>query len=118
MPSVASSAPGPKSGTWASRGSVLASGAPGKRYALPKARVLLHQPHSGVEGQSPTSRSTRRRSSVSAAVRKRSSRSTPQPLEKVRQDTNRDFILTAEEAKAYGVVDEVVTDRKLRFARA
>jgi ATP-dependent Clp protease protease subunit len=96
---------------------LLASGAPGKRYALPNARVLLHQPHGGVEGQSTDieihaqeiARQRRRQEELLA-------HHTGQPIERVRADTDRDFILTAEEAQAYGVVDEVVVDRKLRVA--
>jgi ATP-dependent Clp protease, protease subunit len=96
---------------------LLASGAPGKRFALPNARVLLHQPHGGVEGQSTDIeihaqeivRLRRRQEELLAQHTGRS-------IEQVRADTDRDFILTADEAKAYGVVDEVVVDRKLRFA--
>lgn len=96
---------------------LLASGAPGKRYALPNARVLIHQPHGGVEGQSSDIEIQ-----AKEIVRQRQRQEellaehTGQPIEKVRADTDRDFILSAEEAKAYGLVDEVVTDRKLRVA--
>ena len=93
---------------------LLATGAPGKRYALPNARVLLHQPHGGMEGQSADLeihareivRQRRRADEILAEH-------TGQPVEKISADTDRDFILTAEEAKAYGVVDEVVTQRQL-----
>ena len=98
---------------------LLASGTPGKRYALPNARVLIHQPHGGVEGQSSDIeiqaqeivRQRRRQEEILAEH-------TGQPIEKVREDTDRDFILSAEDAKTYGLVDEVVTDRKLRVAAA
>jgi len=96
---------------------LLASGAPGKRHALPNARVLLHQPHGGVEGQSADIEihaqeivRQRRRQEEILAVH------TGRPLEQVRADTDRDFILTAEEAMAYGVLDHVVTSRTLRSA--
>jgi len=96
---------------------LLAAGAPGKRHALPNARILLHQPHGGVEGQSTDieihaqeiARQRRRQEEIL-------SEHTGQTIERVRQDTDRDFILSAEEALAYGVVDHVVTDRKLRPA--
>ena len=96
---------------------LLASGAPGKRYALPNARVLIHQPLGGMQGQSTDieihakeiARLRRRQEEILAEH-------TGQPIEKVRADTDRDFILSAEEAKSYGLVDEVVTDRKLRVA--
>ena len=96
---------------------LLASGAPGKRHALPNARVLLHQPHGGIEGQSEDIRihadeivrQRRRQEEILAAH-------TGQPIERIRADTDRDFILDAEAALAYGVVDHVVTDRRLRVA--
>jgi len=98
---------------------LLAAGTPGKRCALPNARVLIHQPHGGVEGQSSDIeiqaqeivRQRRRQEEILAEH-------TGQPIEKVREDTDRDFILSAEDAKVYGLVDEVVTDRKLRVAGA
>jgi ATP-dependent Clp protease protease subunit len=96
---------------------LLASGAPGKRHALPNARVLLHQPHGGIEGQSEEIRihadeivrQRRRQEEILAAH-------TGQPIERIRADTDRDFILDAEAALAYGVVEHVVTDRRLRVA--
>ena len=96
---------------------LLAAGAPGKRHALPNARILLHQPHGGVEGQSTDieihaqeiARQRRRQEEILAEH-------TGQSIERIRQDTDRDFILSAEAALAYGVVDNVVTDRKLRPA--
>ena len=93
---------------------LLATGAPGKRYALPNSRVLLHQPHGGMEGQSTdleihAREIMRQRRCVDEILAER----TGQTVEKIRQDTDRDFILTAEEAKAYGVIDEVVTRREL-----
>ena len=96
---------------------LLAAGAPGKRHALPNARILLHQPHGGVEGQSTDieihaqeiARQRRRQEEILAEH-------TGQSVERIRRDTDRDFILSAEEALAYGVVDHVVTDRKLRPA--
>ena len=91
---------------------LLASGTPGKRYALPNARVLIHQPHGGVEGQSSDIeiqaqeivRQRRRQEEILAEH-------TGQPIEKVSKDTDRDYILTADEAKEYGVIDEIITTR-------
>jgi ATP-dependent Clp protease protease subunit len=93
---------------------ILASGAPGKRFALPFARILLHQPHGGIEGQSAdleiqAREILRQRRLVDEIV----ARHTGQPVEKVGKDTDRDFILTAEEARAYGVVDHVLGRREL-----
>jgi ATP-dependent Clp protease, protease subunit len=93
---------------------LLATGTAGKRYALPNSRVLLHQPHGGMEGQSADLeihareivRMRRRADEILAEH-------TGQPVERIHADTDRDFILTPEEAVAYGVVDEVVTRRQL-----
>jgi len=96
---------------------LLAAGAPGKRYALPNARILLHQPHGGVEGQSEDIRIH-----ADEIVRQRRkqeeilARHTGQSIERIRADTDRDFILDAEAARAYGVIDHVVTDRRIRPA--
>ena len=93
---------------------LLLAGAPGKRYALPHSRVMLHQPHGGAEGQAvdieiQAKEITRYRMLLEHLI----SEHTGQPLERVTKDTDRDFILTAEEALAYGVVDEVITSRKV-----
>jgi len=89
---------------------LLATGSAGRRFALPNSRVLLHQPHGGMEGQSADLeihareivRMRRRADEILAEH-------TGQPVEKVSADTDRDFILTPEEAKSYGVVDHVVS---------
>ena len=93
---------------------LLLAGAKGKRYALPHSRVLLHQPHGGAQGQAvdieiQAKEITRYRKLLEELIAEH----TGQPLEKVAKDTDRDYILTAEEAVAYGVVDEVITTRKL-----
>jgi ATP-dependent Clp protease protease subunit len=101
-------------GQAASAAAVLAlAGAKGKRFALPHSRVLLHQPHGGAEGQAvdieiQAREITRSRQLLDHLI----SMHTGQPLEKVTKDTDRDFILTADEAKAYGIVDEIITNRK------
>jgi ATP-dependent Clp protease, protease subunit len=91
---------------------LLLAGARGKRFALPHSRVLLHQPHGGAQGQAvdieiQAKEITRYRHLLEELIAK----NTGQPLEKVAKDTDRDFILTAEEAKDYGVVDEIITSR-------
>jgi ATP-dependent Clp protease, protease subunit len=93
---------------------LLLAGAPGKRFALPNARVLLHQPHGGAQGQAvdieiQAKEIMRLRTLLEEII----SEHTGQPLEKVTKDTDRDFILTAQEAKDYGVVDEILTRRGL-----
>ncbi|MGZ4114868.1 MAG: ATP-dependent Clp protease proteolytic subunit [Actinomycetota bacterium] len=92
---------------------LLLAGTHGKRYALPYSRVLLHQPHGGAEGQAvdieiQAKEILRYRRLLEEIIAKH----TGQTFEKVSKDTDRDFILTAEDAVAYGVVDEVITSRK------
>jgi ATP-dependent Clp protease, protease subunit len=102
-------------GQAASSAAVLVlAGTKGKRYALPHSRILLHQPHGGAEGQAvdieiQAKEMTRYRKLMEQLIAEH----TGQPLEKVAKDTDRDYILTAEEAVEYGVVDEVITSRKI-----
>ena len=91
---------------------LLLAGAPGKRYALPHSRVLLHQPHGGAQGQAvdieiQAKEILRYRRLLDELIAEH----TGQSLEKVGKDTDRDFILTAEEAKEYGVVDDILHAR-------
>jgi ATP-dependent Clp protease, protease subunit len=93
---------------------ILASGMTGKRYALPNSRVLLHQPHGGVEGQSAdieihAREIARQRRRVEELLAEHTGRS----VESIHDDTERDFILGPEEALEYGLVDEVVARRAL-----
>jgi ATP-dependent Clp protease protease subunit len=93
---------------------LLLAGAPGKRYALPNSRVLLHQPHGGAQGQAidieiQAKEIMRLRTLLEEII----SQHTGQPLEKVTKDTDRDFILTAMEAKDYGIIDDILTRRGL-----
>jgi ATP-dependent Clp protease protease subunit len=94
---------------------LLLAGTKGKRYALPHSRVLLHQPHGGAQGQAvdieiQAREIVRYRKLLDQLIAEH----TGQTLEKVSKDTDRDYILTAEEAVEYGVVDEVITSRKLK----
>ena len=91
---------------------LLACGAPGKRFALPNARILMHQPHGEVGGQAididiHAREFLRQRQLVDEIL----AAHTGQPIEKISSDTDRDFILTAEQAKEYGVIDEVMAGR-------
>ena len=91
---------------------LLAAGAAGKRFALPNARILLHQPHGELAGQAAdidiqAREILRQRQLVDEIM----ARHTGQPLDKISRDTDRDFILTAEKAKEYGVIDEVLAKR-------
>jgi ATP-dependent Clp protease, protease subunit len=89
---------------------LLAAGAPKKRFCLPNARVLIHQPWiSQVSGQATdidiTAKEILRMRSVLAQIL---AKHTGQPIEKIDKDTERDFIMTAEQAKEYGIVDEII----------
>jgi ATP-dependent Clp protease protease subunit len=98
---------------------LLAAGTPGKRYALPHSRVLIHQPHGQAGGQAvdieiQAKEILRYRQLLDELLAEH----TNQPLDKVKKDTDRDFIMTAEQAKEYGIIDEVITSRKLAEVRA
>jgi ATP-dependent Clp protease protease subunit len=96
-------------GMAASMGSIiLASGAKGKRFALPNADIMIHQPHGGAEGQaSDIEISARRILSLRERLNKILAKASGQTLEKIERDVDRDFFMTAEEAKKYGLVDQV-----------
>jgi ATP-dependent Clp protease protease subunit len=93
---------------------LLAAGAPGKRYALPHARILIHQPHGGASGQAvdieiQAKEIVRMRELLDGIL----AHHTGQTVEKVAHDTDRDFIMSAPEAKEYGIVDDLLTNREL-----
>jgi ATP-dependent Clp protease, protease subunit len=100
-------------GQAASMGAVLLSGgAKGKRYALPHARVLIHQPLGGAQGQATdieiqAREILRMREEINTIFTKH----TGQDLEKIRQDTERDFFMTADQALKYGIIDQIVEKR-------
>jgi ATP-dependent Clp protease protease subunit len=98
-------------GQAASMGAILlAAGAKGKRYALPHARVMIHQPLGGVEGQATDIEiHTKEILRVRQAVNEILSQTTAQPLEKIAQDTDRNYFMSADEAKKYGIIDEVIS---------
>ena len=91
---------------------LLAAGAPGKRLALPHTRVLLHQPWGQAGGQA-----TDVELAAKEVLRMRTlldeilSRHTGQPVERIHKDTERDFVLSADEAKEYGIIDDVISSR-------
>ena len=91
---------------------LLCSGAKGKRYALPNATVMMHQVAGGVQGQaSDLEIHAREALRLQDKVRKIISDNTGQTFEKVAQDTDRDYFMTAEDAKEYGLIDDVLTNR-------
>lgn len=93
---------------------LLAAGAPGKRYALPNSRILLHEPSiSGLSGQATDiDIHAREILRLRAAINKLLAKHTGQPMERIAKDVNRDFIMDAEEAKAYGIVDEIIHEKR------
>jgi ATP-dependent Clp protease protease subunit len=93
---------------------LLSAGAKGKRFILPHARVLIHQPHGGASGQAvdieiQAKEIVRMRELLDEIL----AHHTGQPLERVSKDTDRDFIMSGHEAKEYGIVDEVISNREL-----
>jgi ATP-dependent Clp protease protease subunit len=101
-------------GQAASMGAVLlAAGAAGKRYALPNARIMIHQPWGGVQGQaSDISIQAREILRLRDRVNEILSFHTGKAVETVAADTDRDYFMSAEDARAYGLVDTVVPSRK------
>jgi len=88
---------------------LLAAGAKGKRFALPNAEILLHQVAGGVTGEAVEIEITAKQIlKIKEKLNKILAKHTGQPLEKVEKDTDRDFYLSAEEAKEYGIIDEVI----------
>ena len=91
---------------------LMAAGTPGKRMALPHARILIHQPYAGAQGQA-----TDIELAAKEILRMRTlleeilSLHTGQPVERIHNDTDRDFVMSAAEAKDYGIIDEVIDSR-------
>ncbi len=92
---------------------LLAAGAPKKRFALPNAEILLHQVMGGVRGQATEIEITAKQIlKIKERINKILASHTKQPLSRIQKDTDRDFYLTADEAKKYGVIDEVIKEKK------
>ena len=93
---------------------LLAAGTKGKRYALPNSRIMIHQPLAGFQGQATEIEIHARellktRDNLNRLLAKH----TGQPIEKIQQDTERDYFMSAEEAKTYGLIDEVFIRKKV-----
>jgi ATP-dependent Clp protease protease subunit len=98
---------------------LLAAGAKNKRYALPHARILIHQPHGGASGQAvdieiQAKEIIRMRDLLDQLL----AHHTGQDLSKIAHDTDRDFIMSAPEGREYGIIDEVITNRELAAVAA
>jgi len=92
---------------------LLAAGAPGKRYALPNSRILIHQPMGGYQGQaSDIDIHAREILRMREDLNRLLAHHTRQPLEKIQADTERDYFMSASEAKEYGLIDKVLDKRE------
>ena len=92
---------------------LLSAGSPGKRYALPNSRVIIHQPMGGFKGQATdiaiqAKEILRIRERINQILKHH----TLQPLKRIQEDIERDFIMTPSQAKEYGIIDEVIVTRK------
>ncbi len=101
-------------GLGASMGAVLlAAGAKGKRFALPNSEILLHQVMGGVTGEAVEIEITAKQIvKIKDKLNKILAKHTGQPLDRIERDTDRDFYLSAEEAKEYGIIDEVIKTKQ------
>jgi len=94
---------------------LLAAGTPGKRLSLPNANILIHQPMGGARGQaSDVGIQARQILRIKDRLNEIFVEHTGQPKEKIEKDTDRDFYMTAEEAKEYGLIDKVIESKKIK----
>ncbi|HHV75337.1 MAG TPA: ATP-dependent Clp endopeptidase proteolytic subunit ClpP [Thermoanaerobacterium sp.] len=92
---------------------LLAAGSKGKRFSLPNSEIMIHQPLGGTQGQATDIKiHAERIIKMKQKLNKILSERTGQPLEKIERDTERDFFMDPEEAKAYGLIDEILVKRK------
>jgi ATP-dependent Clp protease, protease subunit len=92
---------------------LLAAGAPNKRLALPRSRIIIHQPYGQAMGQaSDIELAAKEIERMRRLLEEMLAEHTRQPIERIHRDTDRDFIMTADEARDYGIIDEVITARE------
>ncbi|GIO88044.1 ATP-dependent Clp protease proteolytic subunit 1 [Paenibacillus faecis] len=92
---------------------LLLSGTKGKRFALPNSEIMIHQPHGGAQGQaSDIEISARRILRIRERLNEIAAERTGQPIERIARDMDRDYFMSAEEAKDYGIIDKVITSAK------
>ncbi len=97
---------------------LLTAGTKGKRFSLPHARIMIHQPMGGFQGQATDIEiHAREILKMKDTLNKILANHTGQPLEKIRNDTDRDFFMSGEDAKNYGLVDEVITKKLPRAVK-
>ena len=93
---------------------LLAAGTKGKRFALPNTRIMIHQPMGGVEGQaSDIEIHAKEIVKLKQRLNNILAEATGQPIEKIVEDTDRNYFMSAEESKEYGIIDDVLTQRQL-----
>jgi len=91
---------------------LLAAGAKGKRFALPNVRIMIHQPMGGFQGQATDIEiHAKEILKMKGSLNQILATHTGQPIERIRQDTERDFFMSGEEAKKYGIIDDVIRER-------
>jgi ATP-dependent Clp protease, protease subunit len=91
---------------------LLAAGAPGKRSALPNSRIMIHQPAGGAQGQATDiDIQAKEILTVRSKLNEILAQHTGQPIEKIEKDTDRNYFMSAEEAKVYGIIDEIIFPR-------
>ena len=97
---------------------LLAAGTKGKRFSLPHARIMIHQPMGGFQGQATDIEiHAREMLKMKDTLNKILANHTGQPIEKIQTDTDRDFFMSGEDAKAYGLVDEVIAKKLMRIVK-
>jgi ATP-dependent Clp protease protease subunit len=94
---------------------LLAAGAKGKRYALPHSRIMIHQPLGGMQGQATDiDIHAKEILKVRETLNQILAKHTGQDIQKIREDSERDFFMSSEEAKDYGIIDKVITTREMQ----
>lgn len=92
---------------------LLSGGSKGKRFTLPNSEIMIHQPHGGAEGQATDIEITARQIiKLRARLNEIMAKNTGQKITQIEKDVERDYFMSAEEAKKYGLVDEIVKDKK------
>ena len=94
---------------------LLAAGKKGKRYALPHSRIMIHQPLGGVQGQATDiDIQAREMMKIKTIIHRIIASHTGQPIERIQQDTERDFFMDGQQALEYGIIDKIITERAMQ----
>ena len=98
---------------------LLAAGAKGKRYALPNSRVMIHQPLGGAQGQATDiDIQAKEIMNIKEKLQQILVKHTGQDLDKIREDTERDFFMSSDDAVEYGIIDRVITEREMEAEKS